>query len=175
MKLINKLLITVFCISIFCGCGVYSFTGVNISPNIETIYIENFFNDTGQGPANISQLFTEGLKDYFQQNTSLRIVSQDGDLSLSGAIVGYNVAPTAPVASGDQNVPDEAGLMRLTITVKAEYVNIEDDEFDFNRSFSFYADFNPRQTTLTAVENELVDEIFEQIILDIFNASVANW
>jgi hypothetical protein len=65
--------------------------------------------------------------------------------------------------------------MRLNITITASYINTQDDEFNFdNRSFSFFADFNAEQDP-SSVEDELIDEIFDQIIFDIFNASVANW
>lgn len=156
------------------GCGVYSFTGASISPNVKTISIATFYNESGMGPANLSQTFTEKLKDYFQQNTSLLLVDTDGDLQFEGNIVGYTTNPVNAVAS-DDNRPDEAGQTRLTITVSVKYVNVQDDQFDFNRSFNWYADFDPRTTTLTAEEPQLIDTIFDRIIFDIFNASVANW
>ena len=43
------------------------------------------------------------------------------------------------------------------------------------RSFSFFKDFNQNTEELSSNEQEFLDEIFDQIILDIFNASVANW
>ena len=64
------------------GCGVYSFTGANISPEISTISIQTFYDEVGSGPPNLSQLFTEKIKDYYQQNTSLTIVQDEGDLQL---------------------------------------------------------------------------------------------
>ena len=67
-----------------------------------------------------------------------------------------------------------ADLTRLTITIKVEYVNLADEDFNFNKNFSQFADFESG-IGLTAVEEQLIDEIFQQIILDIFNASVANW
>ncbi len=159
------------------GCGIYSFGGATISPDIKTISIATFFDEVGSGPPNISQVFTENIKDYFQQNTSLSLVEYDGDLQLEGSIVRYDISPMAPSAGGNQNIPnaDVAGLQRLNITVKATYVNNKDDSFNFDRSFSFYEDYNPTTTTLSAVEEQLIDVIFEQIIIDIFNASVANW
>ena len=44
-----------------------------------------------------------------------------------------------------------------------------------NKTFSFYKDFNQNTEELSSNEQEFVEEIFEQIILDIFNSSVANW
>ncbi|MDH5599005.1 MAG: hypothetical protein OEY34_07765, partial [Cyclobacteriaceae bacterium] len=69
---------------------------------------------------------------------------------------------------------DVAAQTRLTISVFVSYTNINNDEFDFERNFSFFADFD-NETNLSDVEQDLLDEIFDQIILDIFNASVANW
>ena len=43
------------------------------------------------------------------------------------------------------------------------------------KSFSFFKDFNQNTEELSSNEQEFLDEIFDQIILDIFNASVANW
>ena len=43
-----------------------------------------------------------------------------------------------------------------------------------NRGFSFYSDFNADKDP-SSVENELVDEILDQIVFDIFTATVANW
>lgn len=158
------------------GCKVsYSFTGAAISPDVKTISIQNFYNDAGGGPPNMSQQFTEKLKDYFQQNTNLTLVDEDGDLQLEGAIVSYDFEPVAPQASGSDQVADVASQMRLNIAVEGTYVNTNDDEYDFDgKTFSFFADFDADRDP-TSVEEELVDEILDQIIFDIFTASVANW
>lgn len=157
------------------ACNVYSFTGASLGPEIKTISIQNFYNDSGGGPPNMSQLFSEKIKDYYQQNTNLSLVDNNGDLLLEGSISRYEFTPVAPRASGSDEFGDVASLMRLNITVNATYINTVDDEFNFdNRSFSFFADFNAEQDP-ASVEDELIDEIFEQIIFDIFNASVANW
>jgi len=160
------------------GCGVYSFTGANISPDIKTISIQTFYDEVGTGPPNLSQLFTEKIKDYYQQNTSLSLVSNEGDLQLEGSITGYRLTPMAPRASGSQNFQDAdiAALQRLTITVKVTYLNTQDDSFDFDgQNFSFYQDYDPEKEDFNSIEATLVEEIYDAIILDIFNATVANW
>ena len=66
-------------------CGIYSFTGANIPPEVKTISIQTFYDEVGTGPPNLSQLFTEKIKDYYQQNTSLSIVAaNEGDLTIGG-------------------------------------------------------------------------------------------
>lgn len=177
-SMIRQIFIFFLLMVVVAGCGVYSFTGANISPEIKTISIQTFYDEVGTGPPNLSQLFTENIKDYYQQNTSLTLTENEGDLQLEGSITGYRLTPMAPRASGSQNFEDAdiAALQRLTITVKVTYVNIQDESYDFeSQAFSFYQDYDPEKEDFNSIEATLVDEIYEAIILDIFNASVANW
>ena len=175
VPVIFTLLLPLLFVPLGCSNVSYSFTGAAISPEVKTISIQNFYNDSGGGPPTMSQQFTEKLKDYFQQNTNLTLIDDNGDLQLEGAIQRYDFEPVAPQASGSDQVADVASQMRLNIAVDATYVNTNDDQYDFdNRSFSFFADFDADRDP-TSVEEELVDEILDQIIFDIFTASVANW
>lgn len=151
------------------GCGVYSFTGTNISPDVKTISVATFYNESGNGPANISQTFSEGLRDFYQSNTNLELVTNNGDLDVVGRISYYAVENVAP--SGDE----VATLNRLRIKVRIDYVNTKDETHNFeNKVFTFFEDF-PQQTPLQDVEDELIENISEQIFLDIFTETVANW
>ena len=158
------------------GCGIYSFTGASISPEVKTISFQNFFNNSPLGPSNMSVLFNEKIQDYFERNTSLTIVNENGDLEIEGSIEDFSLSPVAPTAEGGRNSQFFTGLTRLTIRVNATYLNKFDDQFNYeNKSFSFYKDFNQDTEELSSNEQEFLEEIFDQIILDIFNASVANW
>lgn len=157
------------------GCTVYSFTGASLVNGEKTISIQQFYNDALLGPSNMSQVFTEKIKDYFQQNTNLTLIPNDGDLQFDGYISSYTVTPVAPRASGSGDQPQVSTTSRVRITVKATYVNIKNEQFDFDNSFSFFVDFDSENTDLTSNEDRFVEEIFDQIIIDIFNASVANW
>lgn len=158
------------------SCGIYSFTGASISPDVKTISFQNFYNNSPLGPSNMSVLFTEMIKDYFERNTSLTLVDEDGDLEIDGTIEDFSLSPVAPTADGGRNSQYFTGLTRLTVRVNATYLNNTDDQFNYeNKSFSFYKDFNQNTEELSSNEQEFLEEIFDQIILDIFNASVANW
>lgn len=159
----------------FSSCGIYSFTGASISPNVETISIQTFYNNSPLGPSNMSPVFTERIKDYYLRNTNLTLVDGEGDLQLEGSIDNYTLTPVAVSASDDPSQVDLTSLTRITIYVSATYTNLEDDQFDFDKTFSFYKDFDQNREDLSANEEEFVNEIFDQIILDIFNSSVANW
>jgi len=126
----------------------------------------------------MSQNFTEKLREYFLQNTNLTLVQYDGDLQIEGSIVSYGISPYAPTNTGNSNANNAsiAALQRLAIGVKCSYTNTQDDQFDFNnKTFSFYRDYDPNQEPFTSNENAFIDEITQQIVIDIFNATVSNW
>ena len=143
--------------------------------NASTISITEFYNNTDLGQANLGQTFTNQLKNYMIQNSNLAVVAEDGELHLEGEISGFTLTPIAPTAASDPNQINSASSTRLTITVTASYVNTIDPEMSFeNKSFSFYHDF-PNDQNLTDVEEQYTRQIFERIVNDIFNASIANW
>jgi hypothetical protein len=176
--MIRNIFLAICILLLYTDCGVYSFTGINIPAGVETISIQTFYDEVGTGPPNLSQLFTEKIRDYYQQNTNLSIVSAEGDLQIEGSIVGYNLAPMAPRSQGSNNFNDAdiAALQRLTITVNATYISTVDDSFNFEgQRFSFFQDYDPEQQDFNSIEADLVEEIYDAIILDIFNQTVANW
>ncbi len=158
------------------ACGIYSFDGASINyDQTKTLSIANFVNESGGGPPNMGNTFTEGLKDYFQRRTKLELIQKQGDLQFEGAITSYNVRPQAISSSGNNNQADGTGLMRLLIGVQVFFTNTKDENANIEQTFSFYADYDPSATTLNAVEDDLVQEIFDQLYFDIFQASVAQW
>jgi hypothetical protein len=141
----------------------------------KTIQVEDFFNNTDLGPANLGQTFTNRLKDYYQQNSNLRVVKESGELSLEGMITTYQITQLAPVSSGSDQTGDLAALTRLTIGIKVNYNDTIEPKNSFkDRTFSFYADF-PNTQDLTTVQENLERKIMEQIFIDLFNATIANW
>lgn len=179
MKSTNRLFCSVLIsfMAITSGCSIqYGFSGTTIDyEQVSSFSVENFFNDAGGGPANMEQRFTESLKEFYQRNTRLELARTNGDLQFAGAISRYTLTPQSAVSSGDPNLPDRAGQMRLTIAIEVEYINMTNEEENLRRTFSFFQDYDPRSVTLLDVESVLVEEIFENILQDIFTATVANW
>lgn len=176
MKLTKALAILTLLLFSVSSCGIYSFDGASIDyTTTKTVSIANFINEIGSGPPNMAQTFTEGLKDYFQRRTKLEITQTQGDLQFEGGITDYRVAPQAISSSGSSTRADGTGLMRLTIVVAVIFTNTQDEEASFQRPFSFYADYDPSTTTLNAVEEDLVEEIFDALYFDIFQEAVARW
>jgi hypothetical protein len=181
-KIISVLLFLIIAIVPISGCGIYSFTGISIDySKIKTVSIAFFPDESANdprsigGPSNLSQLFTESLRDYFQRNTQLQLVPVNGDLHFDGEIKFYRNEPQA-ITTGDRaNQGDEAGLMRLSIGVAVNYENRVVENESFKKEFTFFADYDPRRASLQSEEPRLIDIVFRQIIFEIFNESVANW
>jgi len=166
---ITAILLVFSCLLTLGSCtGGYSFTGAEINANIKTITIEFFPNRASLVQPNLSNVFTETLKDKFVSQTNLELVNYGGDLKLEGEITNYKV--TAQAYQGNET----AALNRLTITVKVKYTNLIEPEKDFESNFSRYADFESTQS-LSSVETELIEEISEELAIDIFNKALANW
>lgn len=155
------------------GCIHYSLSGV--STTATNISIEQFFNNSDLAPANLGAEFTNRLKDYFIQNSNLSVVAENGELTLEGVITDYRLSPIAPTASGSNQRVDQAALTRLSIAVKVNYVDSVEPKNSFkDRIFTFYQDFD-NQLNFQTVQQDLEKKIFDQILIDIFNATIANW
>ncbi|MFN3588021.1 MAG: LptE family protein [Spirosomataceae bacterium] len=150
------------------SCRIYSFTGTTLSSDLKSVTIQNFTMATAGGPQNLTLTFNEKLKEYYQRNTSLKLKPTDGDLYLDGAITGYELTPVSTTAS------DKAALNRLTIRVEVQFRNRLDEAQNFEKEFSFYQDF-PQEQSLTDAEGVLVPKIIDQLILNIFNDTAAQW
>ncbi|MBA9078676.1 MULTISPECIES: LptE family protein [Rufibacter] len=170
-------LIPLLCLVLLLG-GCYSFTGTNISPEIKTISITNFSNASGQGPSNLQQFITEDFKDYFQRNTSLRLVPQGGDLQINGQITSYSFSPAAiqrtDVPAGGNIGLDQAGANRLTIVIQINYTDTKNQANSFDRSFSGFFDF-PISQDINQIQRPQIQRITEPIIYKVFTSTVANW
>lgn len=154
--------------ALLAGCGIYSFSGTSIQPDINTITINFFDYKAPKVNPSLSNDITEAIRTQFRKMTRLEQVDLDGDLEISGEISGYDVKATAVTAN------EVAAMNRLTVTVKITFTNRKYPEDDLEQSFSQYADY-PSEQSLDAVESTLCQEIIEKLVDDIFNATVAQW
>lgn len=150
------------------GCGVYSFSGASISPDIKSVSIDFFPNHAPIVQPSLSQSFTEKLKEKFVSQTNLRLVEKDGDLHFEGSITDYSTQPVA--IQGTQT----AALTRLTMTVSVKFTNAKDEKQNFETGFSRFYEYDS-QKSLTEVEQNAIVELNKQLVDDIFNKAVSNW
>jgi hypothetical protein len=148
-----------------------SLDGASIPPELKTINVMFFENIAPFVVNNLSQQFTEALKERIRSQTRLSLVRGEADATMEGQITGYTIAPAAIQATSDNRAP-VAGLTRLTITIKAKYTNIANKKYNFEESFSRFRDFSG---DLSSQEQSLIAIINKQLTEDIFNRAFANW
>jgi len=76
-----------------------------------------------------------------------------------------------PMSATSQNT---AAQNRLKMTVDFRFFNIQKEEDDFNKKYSFFYDF-PAELQVYDVIDSAHKEIFDRITQDIFNDTLAKW
>ncbi|WP_026897127.1 LPS assembly lipoprotein LptE [Daejeonella oryzae] len=150
------------------SCG-YKLSGASIPPEMKTISVQFFENNSSLVVPYLSQQFTEALKERIRSQSRLNIIRSDADANFEGRISDYSIRPVAIQGN------ERAGLNRLTITVFVKYTNTLKPEQGFEQSFSRFKDFSVQTRTLQAQEADLIKEINVQLTEDIFNRAFANW
>ncbi len=166
-----KRLLILLCaaVTLFAACTVkYSLSGASIPPDAKTFSVAYFPNNAPMVAPILSATMTDELTQRFASRTNLVQVEEGGDFAFEGEIVGYS-STTSSVSSGDYALQN-----RLSITVKVKFTNAIDDKMSFNKNFSAYADYDSTKL-LNEVESELIPQIVEQLVTDIFQAAASNW
>ena len=173
MYQIYKRFLLIITLLLVTSCGIYSFTGSSIPIGVETFQVDYFENTAGGWPGStiepgLDRDFTIALQDLIVNQTSLNLVNQGGDIIYSGEIVDFSVTPMAATAE------IKAAQNRLTMAVMVNYENVLNEEDDIEKRFSFYYDF-PGNLQVYDIKDAALEEIFERIIQDIFNETLAKW
>ena len=108
------------------------------------------------------------MRNIFIRQTRLQLVRENGDLQIKGEITGYNQYNEAVQADG------YSSTTKLTITINVRFVNNTNHKEDFEQQFSAFRTYDSSQL-LTAVQDPLIAEMVQEIVEQIFNATVANW
>ena len=166
MRFVKLLILVLFTTS----CSVkYSLTGASISPETKTFQVNYFQNNAPIIEPGIERDFTNKLIDLLINQTSLELVKSNGDLTYEGEIVEYRISPTTATAD------NRAAQNRLTVGVNIRFYDKNDSEADFEKRFSFYYDYPGNVQLIGGQRDTALDEIFERITQDVFNASLAKW
>ncbi len=164
--------ILVVLVALMTSCSIsYKFNGSSIDyTKIKTISFETFPNRSRGfvwGP--MESMFNTALQDIYMQQTRLQQVKRNGDLQLSGEITNYDAVNKGVSADGYSN------MVELRMTVRVNFVNnVNPSENLDGQQFSANREYESTQQ-LSAVQDELVNQMIKEIVDQIFNATVANW
>lgn len=152
------------------GCipGLYSFKGTNFDPNIETFYVGSFEVRANNAPPTISQTFEETLKLKIRRESRLEENNLNPNIEFQGGISRFDVSPQAPEAG------EAIGFNRLTIAVEINYIDNLNEERNWKQTFSWFSDFDS-DVNLLDIQDERIDEIFNQVVEEVFNRAFTDW
>lgn len=168
MKILKYILVLFSSISIL-ACGAYSFTGASISDKTKTFQINRFENNSLLVEPGLEVDFRNAMIELFENQTNLGNVNSNGDIVYEGEISEYRISPTT--STSDQT----AAQNRLTISVKVRFFDKNDEDAEFDKTFSFFYDYPASSQLNGGLKATAHEEIFERITQDIFNASLAKW
>lgn len=159
--------IILFCL-LLTSCKWYNFTGTG-KIDADSFQVNYFQNNAEIIEPGIERTFTLALQDLIQNQTSLTLTNSGGDLVYEGEIVDFRIAPMT--ATADQR----AAQNRLTVSVLVRFTNNRDEEQSFERRFSHYHDYTGTEQLVGSQLTQALEQIYERITQDIFNASLAKW
>ncbi|MFN7313809.1 MAG: LPS assembly lipoprotein LptE [Bacteroidota bacterium] len=167
---IKKALLLILTAGLFLltGCGFYSHTGASVPVDAKTFSVAYINNVASIVMPTLSQIMTEKLKTKFINETTLKLAQSDGDIRFSGKILSYTTAPVA-VQGNQQNA-----VNRLTVTVEITYENTKEEGKNFTQQFTNFVDY-PATQNFASIEADLVNQVTDILIQDIFNRAFINW
>lgn len=152
------------------GCiPSYKFNGSAINYDVyKTIDITEFPIRAALVYPPLQQIFENKLLDTVTRQTRLQEIDGNADLEMTGEITGYSLSP--------QSVGEDAYATetRLTITVRVKYTDSKNPTNDIDQTFSAYRQFSST-LMLTDVQDDLCNEICDELVNLIFNATLGNW
>ncbi len=165
-----KMLVVAVMLLTWQSCRIsYKFNGAALDYDIyHTIRVSNFPIRAALVYPPLQQTFENALLDYIERNTRLRIIDGNADIDLEGEITGYNLTPQAVTEDA------YASQTRLTIIVRIRYTNNKEEGKDVDQVFSAYRDFDSSEL-LTDVQDELCEEISQELVELIYNATLGSW
>lgn len=152
------------------SCSIsYKFNGANINyQTTHSISIAEFPNNAPMVNPTLSNVLSEALRDLYQRQTRLQILSKGGDLEVEGEIVGYDLTQGAIAADS------YASESKLTIRVSVHFTNNVYPEESFEKTYSAFRTFDA-SLLLSDVQDDLCSAMVTEISESIYNDTVAKW
>lgn len=152
------------------SCSVsYKFNMSSIDyTKVKTIQIADFPIRSSYVWGPMGPMFNNRLKEQYADHTKLSQVKRNGDLKIEGEITSYSQRNKSVSAEG------YSAQTELSITVNVRFTNNTNHQEDFEQQFTATTSYETTQS-LAAVQEQLVTEMIDDIVDQIFNATVANW
>lgn len=165
-----KICVCAITLPLLCTCvPSYKLNGSALNYDIyKTINISDFPIRAALVYPPLQQTFENKLLDTVTRQTRLQEIDGNSDLEMTGEITGYSLSPQAV---GTDAYATET---RLTITVRVKYTDNKNPANNVDQSFSAYRQFSS-SLMLIDVQDDLCNEICDELVDLIFNATLGNW
>lgn len=152
------------------ACSVsYKFNGASIDyTKTKTIQIAEFPIRSAYVWGPMGNIFNNKLKDVYNDHTKLIQVKRNGDLKIEGEITNYTQRNKSVSSEG------YSAQTELSMTVTVRFKNNQNHSEDFEKQFTAAKSYETT-LSLSSVQEQLVTEMVDEIVDQIFNATVANW
>lgn len=167
--LVTMLLSLVIIAAGLTGCISYKFNGTAINYNeYHTINVGDIPIRAALVYPPLQSTFENELQNAIARQTRLQITDRNADVEMTGEITGYSLSP--------QSVGEDAYATetRLTISVHVKYTDNINPANNVDQTFSAYRQFSS-SLLLIDVQDELCQQISEELVDLIFNATLGNW
>lgn len=146
----------------------YTLSGISITDDIRTYYVEQLRNNANNAPPTLPQTLTESLKEKIRTESRLVFSDNTPDIEFRGSVVDFRVSAEAPQPG------EVTAINRLTIILAIEYINNQDNKKNWKNNFSFFYDF-PSTQDLSSIQETAITAITRQLMEDIFNKAFTDW
>lgn len=154
-------------IVLFSGC--YTLSGISIDPTVKTFKVDLFENNANFIEPTYALDLTEGLKERIINNSRLVYADKNPDIEFVGTIVSFKNTSEAPQAGAT------AAINRLTVRVKIELIHHLNEEESWKKTMpARFSDYGQSEL-YTNVKDDLIEDINDQLLTDIFNEAFTNW
>ena len=150
--------------------GCYTFKSAGIPPGMETFYVAEVENNAANVVGTLASNFQLKLLDKIRIEGKLTPTEYEPHVEFEVKISGYNVTSVAPEEG------QTTAFNRLDIRVQVDFKNNinEDPKKSWSNSFGFFEDY-ASDVNLLDVQDDLIENITDQIVEDIFNKAFSDW
>ena len=147
----------------------YSFNGASINYNeVKSVSITKFPIRCAYVWAPMEGMFYNSLTDAYAKKTKLKVLKKNGDLQLAGEITEYSQTNKSISSDGF------SAQTQLKMTVNVRFKNSSKPDKNFEKTYSAVTQYDSKQQ-LNSVQEQLVQEMIDDIVSQIYNATVADW
>lgn len=159
------------CSFLLSGCKIsYGFNGGALDyTKVKTLFLPDVVNQATRVYPPLAQNMTEALQNQFVRRTKLEMArTNDADMIIEVVISNYDLAPLAVQDN------DFSARTKVTLSIQVHYENRAFPEQSFDKGFSSTTDFDSSQQ-LVDVQDGLLSNMVDDLVKQIYNATVENW